>query len=53
MSYFSALAIFIFVLSPLLIPLTISGVHAIAKLRRNSRSALENTGPKSRAATSN
>lgn len=34
MSYVSAIAIFILVLSPLLIPLIITGVHAIAKLRR-------------------
>jgi hypothetical protein len=40
MSYASALAIFIFVLTPLLLPLTISGVHAIAKWRRSLRTAV-------------
>ena len=49
MSNFTALAIFIFVLSPVLIPLTITGVHAIAAWRRNLRSALKDTNPKSRA----
>jgi hypothetical protein len=49
MSNVSAVAIFILVLSPLLLPLTITGVHAIAEWRRNFRSALKNTGPQSRA----
>jgi hypothetical protein len=49
MSNVSAVAIFILVLSPLLIPLTITGVHAIADWRRNLRSALKKTGPKSYA----
>ena len=53
MSNVSAIAIFIVVLSPLLLPLTITGVHAIATWRRNLRTALANTGPKSRAVTSN
>jgi hypothetical protein len=52
MSNVSAVAIFILVLSPLLIPLTITGVHAIAKWRRNLRTALEDTSPKGRAVTS-
>jgi hypothetical protein len=39
MSYVTAVAILTLVLSPLLIPLTITGVHAIADLRRNWRSA--------------
>jgi hypothetical protein len=47
MSNVSALAIFILVLSPLLIPLTITGVHAIAEWRRSLRTALKNTRPKS------
>ena len=47
MSNASAVAIFILVLSPLLLPLTITGVHAIAEWRRNLRSALENTGRQS------
>ena len=49
MSNVSAFAIFILVLSPLLIPLTITGVHAIADWRRSLRSALKKTGSKSRA----
>jgi hypothetical protein len=53
MSNVGAIAIFILVLSPLLIPLTITGVHAIADWRRSLRTALKNTGPKSRAVTSN
>ena len=53
MSNASAIAIFILVLSPVLIPLAITGGHAIAKWRRNLRTALTNTGPKSRAVTSN
>jgi hypothetical protein len=60
MSYASAVAILILVLSPVLIPLTITAVHTVADWRRNKRSALEHTGPnlkntdpKSRAVTSN
>jgi hypothetical protein len=49
MSNVSAFAIFILVLSPLLIPLTITGVHAIGDWRRNLRTALKNTGPKNYA----
>jgi hypothetical protein len=49
MSNVSAFAIFILVLSPLLIPLTITGVHAIAEWRRNLQSALKKTGPQSHA----
>jgi hypothetical protein len=49
MSNVSAVAIFILVLSPLLIPLTITGVHAIAEWRRKLRSALKNTGLQSHA----
>jgi hypothetical protein len=45
MSNVSAVAIFILVLSPVLIPLTITGVHAIATWRRTLRTALTNTGP--------
>ena len=41
MSNVSAFAIFILVLSPLLIPLAITGVHAIADWRRSSRTALK------------
>jgi hypothetical protein len=52
MSNASAFAIFMLVLSPLLLPLTISGVHAFAKLRRNLRIAPTISGPKSRAVTS-
>jgi hypothetical protein len=52
MSYASAFAIFILVLSPLLLPLTISGVHAFAKLRRNLRITPTITGPTTRAVTS-
>ena len=48
----SAFAIFILVLSPLLIPLTITGVHAIADWRRSLRTALRNTDPKSYAGQS-
>jgi hypothetical protein len=51
MSNASAVAIFILVLSPLVLPLTVSGVHAIAKRRRNLRTALKNTAPQSRAVT--
>jgi hypothetical protein len=51
MSNVSAFAIFILVLSPLLLPLTITGVHAIADWRRNLRTALKDTGTKSRAVT--
>jgi hypothetical protein len=47
----SAFAIFIVVLSPLLLPLTISAVHAVAKVLRNLRDALGSTGPQSRAVT--
>jgi hypothetical protein len=43
MSNASAFAIFILVLSPLLIPLTITGVHAIADWRRSLRTPLKNT----------
>ena len=39
MSNVSAIAIFLLVLSPLLIPLTITGVHAIATWRRTLRTA--------------
>jgi hypothetical protein len=53
MSYVSAFATFILVLTPLLLPLTISGVHVVAKWRRSLRTAQMNTGPKSRAVTSN
>jgi hypothetical protein len=53
MSNVGAFATFILVLSPLLIPLTITGLHAIADWRRSLRTALKNTGPKRRAATSN
>jgi hypothetical protein len=49
MSNASAFAIFILVLSPLLIPLTITGVHAIADWRRSLRTPLKNTRPKSYA----
>jgi hypothetical protein len=49
MSYVSAFAILVFVLSPLLIPLTITGVHAIAKWRRNLRTARKVTAAQSRA----
>ena len=49
MSNASAFAIFI--LSPLLLPLTISGVHAIAKWRRSLQTALRNTVPQRRAVT--
>jgi hypothetical protein len=52
MSNVSAFAIFILVLSPLLIPLTITGVHAMGTWRRNLRTSLKDTGPKSRAVTS-
>jgi hypothetical protein len=52
MSNVSAFAIFILVLSPLLIPLTITGVHAIADWRRSLRTALRNTDPKSYAGQS-
>ncbi|MDT5092400.1 MAG: hypothetical protein QOH60_1763 [Mycobacterium sp.] len=51
MSIISAFAILLFVLSPVLIPLTVSGVHAIAKWRRNSRTARKTSGPPSRAIT--
>ncbi|MCW2625015.1 hypothetical protein [Mycobacterium sp.] len=51
MSNASAVAIFILVLSPLLLPMTVSGVHAIAKWRRHLRTALKNSGPQSRAFT--
>jgi hypothetical protein len=51
MSNVSGFAIFILVLSPLLLPLTVSGVHAIAKWRRDLRTALKNTAPLSRAVT--
>jgi hypothetical protein len=49
MSNASAFAIFILALSPLLLPLTISGVHVIARWRRSLRTVLKNTGPKSYA----
>jgi hypothetical protein len=49
MSNVSAFAIFILVLSPLLIPLTITGVHAIADWRRSLRTALKNTDSQSHA----
>ena len=49
MANVSAFAIFILVLSPLLLPLTITSVHAIAKWRRSLRTALKNAGPKSYA----
>ena len=49
MSNISAVAIFILVLSPLLIPLTITGVHAIADWRRSLRTALKSTGSQSHA----
>jgi hypothetical protein len=52
MSNASAFAIFILVLSPLLLPLTISGVHAFAKRRRNLRIAPAVSDPTSRAVTS-
>jgi hypothetical protein len=51
MSNVSAFAIFVLVLSPLLIPLTITGAHAIGDWRRNLRSVLKNAGPTSRAVT--
>jgi hypothetical protein len=49
MSNVSAVAVFVLVLSPLLIPLTITGVHAIAKWRRNFRTVRKVTAPQSRA----
>ena len=52
MSNVSAFAIFILVLSPLLIPLAITGVHAIADWRRSLRTALRNTDPQSYAGPS-
>jgi hypothetical protein len=53
MSNVSAFAIFILVLSPLLLPLTITGVHAIADWHRDLRTAPKDTGSKIRAVTSN
>ena len=53
MSNVSTVAILILVLFPLLIPLTITGVHAVAKWRRNLRPALKGIGPTSRGVTSN
>jgi hypothetical protein len=52
MSNVSAFAILILILSPLLLPLAISGVHAFAELRRNLRIAPTMSGPESRAVTS-
>jgi hypothetical protein len=49
MSNVSAFAIFILALSPLLIPLTITGAHAIATWRRSFRTALKNASPQSQA----
>jgi hypothetical protein len=51
MSYATAVAMLILVLSPVLIPLTITSVHAIADWRRNWRSARKITGPKNPAVT--
>jgi hypothetical protein len=51
MSYVSAVAIFVFILSPLLVPLTVSGVHANTKWRRNSRTARKINDQKSSATT--
>jgi hypothetical protein len=51
MSYVSAVAILLLVVSPLLIPLSVSGVHAIANWRRNYALLGASIGPNSRAIT--
>jgi hypothetical protein len=49
MSYFSVIAFVIFVLFPLLIPLAVTGVHAIAKWRLKFGTVGKVTGPQSHA----
>jgi hypothetical protein len=51
MSYISALGIFLLVLSPLLVPLTISAVHAVADWRRHLEGLRTVIGRKTRAIT--
>jgi hypothetical protein len=51
MSYVSAVAVFVLVLFPVFIPLTVTGVHAIAKWRQNFRTVRKVTATQSRAVT--
>ena len=50
MSYFTPIAIMILVVSPVLIPLVITGAHAIGNLRRQPERLRPVINPKRRAA---
>ena len=50
MSYFTPIAIMILVLSPVLVPMVITGVHAIANWRGRPKQLRPVINPESRAA---
>jgi hypothetical protein len=50
MSYFNAIAILILVLSPVLVPLVITGVHAITNWRQQPNRLQPVVNPQNRAA---
>jgi hypothetical protein len=48
MTYFTAIALMIFVITPVLVPLVITGAHAIANWRRTPGSLRPVTNPERR-----